>query len=292
MSATFAPPSRTARTRLDQQLADLFAADTGLGDLAAGSQRPGMTEQTKTRQTAWAKALVGLHGRERAAAAYAHYARSRQHDIVRAAQTLTSWDDLVLGTGTLDPWPRDRHGFLCSSCNDWYPMALVDGFPTCTHCARDIDARAAYPLWKAHAHHEFVFPDLLPEEYTNGEASIAIQYRRDGEVRYYTMGDAALLLHDGALPGRTVERSTVDGPDRDTISGHITATTRHSGQHLTITADFIYDPRPEPGEPHPYGFRLTRAALTPAGNQGTSTHTDVDHLLAAILDTLYDTDQH
>ncbi|GLX41391.1 hypothetical protein Sros01_74640 [Streptomyces roseochromogenus] len=252
---------QTARARLRTEMERLFASDSGLGVLVPYNGRPDMTEEAAVLQTAWADALVAVHGRDRAATVYAEYAGRRQ-DAVTA--TVGSWENLLLACSPIPRWTRDIHGFLCFSCIDAFATVVAaDGEQLCNRCAREhADAETTRPLWRAYSHSRFEFPGLMGEERKTGESSLLIRYH-DGEERAYATGEAALLTElTSPLPGLTVAPAQTHGDSRDTINLTIEARAERQRRSAEILATFTYDPDPEQWESHPYGFRFVSARVT------------------------------
>jgi len=118
----------TARERLFAEMEKLFAEDAGLGALVPYNGRPDMTGQAKDIQTAWARALIAAHGRDRAASVYTEYADRRQGTVT---ERVGSWDNLVLATSPIPRWRRDVHGFMCFGCTDSFATVTTperDGY--------------------------------------------------------------------------------------------------------------------------------------------------------------------
>ncbi|MGI5341866.1 hypothetical protein ACQEVS_32910 [Streptomyces sp. CA-181903] len=282
----------SARRRLLQQVKTLLDSDRGLGALVEFNGRPDLGDTEKAVQMAWSRALVALHGRDRAARVYSGYARDRQRDVARSGLTLTSWDSLVLDTKPVGDWTRDIHGFLCVVCGGTFPSVLIEGLdPACQRCARENteSPEEAAPLWRAYSHHAFVFPGALREELPKGESTVTVRFDTE-EHREYTTGDVGLFFSDvTSLPGYVQHSTQVFGENRDAPTAVIEAHTEHDGRGFDITATFTYDPLPEAGEPHPYGFRFTAARLTPThpAPGAPAEYTDVYAMLDALINGLH-----
>ncbi|MFF3726844.1 hypothetical protein ACFYYM_31260 [Streptomyces erythrochromogenes] len=251
---------QTARARLLAEMERLFDADAGLGALVDYNGRPDMTEQAKEVQAAWARALVAVHGRDRAASVYAAYADRRQNTITA---TVGSWGNLVLGCSPIPRWDRDIHGFLCFSCLDAFARVVAaSGDQLCNRCAREhTDAETSRPLWQAYSHSRFEFPGLMGEERKTGESSLLIRCQ-DGEERAYVTGEAALLMEwTSSLPGVVVDPAQTHGDSRNTIGLTVQARAEHGRRTAEILATFAYDPSPRSGRATP-----TASASSPLGS--------------------------
>jgi hypothetical protein len=289
-----APKAMSARARLRDQMARLFADDRGLGVLAEYNGRPDMSEQAKRIQMAWADALIAVHGIERAAGVYAQYASDRQREVAKTAAPVGSWKNLVLSTSPIPAWDRDIHGFLCVECSETFPAVLLNGFDAmCRRCARQLTTPdQAAPLWRAFSHHRFESPGLLREEHdalgNTGPTTLKVRYD-DGDERTYTGGEASLLFpQNRGLPNLLQKSAQVFREGGDWNTCVIDAHTEHDGRGFNIVARFTYGPNAEGGEPHPYGFRFEAARLTPTHTAGTPTeYTDLYELLDALITGLY-----
>ncbi|MFJ5122305.1 hypothetical protein [Kitasatospora sp. NPDC088548] len=294
MSTTTVP---STRKRLLAEMGRLFADDAGLGALAKYNGRPDLTEQAKTMQSAWSRALVAVHGRDRAASVYAEYAGDRQDAVT---EPIGSWNNLVLNTKPLSYWTRDLHGFICCYCGGPFSSVIIDGTdPVCNKCARENSTvENARPEWHAYSRSEFIFPGLLPEETPKGESAITIRYQ-DGEVRDYVTGEAGLFVENvTSLPGFTRTTGQTHGESRDRIHFTVQAHTEHQRRSFDILATFTYDPNPEGWEKHAYGFRFDSARLThrlrPLGHYDLADptiteHTDLYETIGTLLTGLYGT---
>ncbi|MEV5348918.1 hypothetical protein [Streptomyces achromogenes] len=286
---------QSARARLLAEMERLFTDDAGLGALVPYKSRPDMTEQDKAVQMAWARALVSVHGRDRAASVYAEYARRRQDTVTT---TVGSWDNLVLATKPIPRWTRDIHGFLCFSCIDTFATVVdADDEPLCNRCAREsADVATTRPKWHAYSHNQFQVPGLMGEERASGDSQLLIRYQ-DGEERAYVTGEAGLLADKTTfLPGVTVVSGQTHGDSRDTINLTISARAEHQRRSTEILATFAYDPEPEQWEGHAYGFRLVSARVTARSRQlgqldlaepAVTEHTDLYRLLDTLITHLY-----
>ncbi|MBT2469361.1 hypothetical protein J7E97_16120 [Streptomyces sp. ISL-66] len=273
----------------------LFADDSGLGALVPYNGRPDMTEEAKEVQMAWARALVAVHGHDRAAAVYAEYAGRRQ-DTVTA--TVGSWGNLVLACSPIPRWDRDIHGFMCFSCIDTFATVVAaDDEQLCNRCAREhADVETTRPLWHAYSHSRFQFPGLMGEERKTGESKLLIRYQ-DGEERAYVTGEAGLLTEGiSPLPGFTPVSAQTHGDSRDTISLTVEARAEHARRSVEILATFTYDPEPQQWEGHPHGFRFVSARLTTRSRRlghldiadpAVTEHTDLYRLLDTLIPHLY-----
>ncbi|MGW2416911.1 hypothetical protein ACWCV5_32755 [Streptomyces tubercidicus] len=299
-----ATKTQTARARLLAEMQRLFAADAGLGVLAAYNGRADLTEEAKDLQMAWARALIAMHGYDRAASVYTSYVTHRQASVT---EPIGAWNQLVLNTKPIGGWGRDIHGFLCVYCGGAFASVVIDRCDAvCNRCARENSTvEAAQPQWHAWSHGEFVFPGLLGDENANGESSLIVRYH-DGETRKYVTGEAGLLTEGiTSLPHFTKVSTQTHGDSRDTINLTIEARAEHRRRSADILATFAYDPAPagyELGghEPHPYGFRFTAARLTtryrPLGEldvaePAITEHTDLYQLLDVLLPHLYASEQ-
>jgi hypothetical protein len=288
------------RARLHAQMERLFAADSGLGALVTYNGRPDLSDQAKDIQTAWARALVAVHGHSRAAAVYTQYASRRQKTVT---EPIGAWDNLVLNTKPIGHWSRDRHGFMCCICGDVFTSVVIDHCDAaCNRCARENSTvEDAEPQWRAHSHDTFVFPGLLPEELSKGETAIVLRYA-DGETRDYVSGDAGLLATGlSPLPGFSQISGQSYGDSRDTINLTIEARAEHQRRSVDILATYAYDPAPATyefggDEPHPYGFRLVSARLATRSRRlghleladpAVTEHTDLYELLSTLISHLY-----
>ncbi|MFD8025436.1 hypothetical protein ACFV6G_34120 [Streptomyces lavendulae] len=286
---------QTARARLLAEMERLFADDAGLGALVAYNGRPDMTEEAKEVQMAWARALVAVHGHDRAASVYAEYAGRRQ-DTVTA--TVGSWGNLVLACSPIPRWDRDRHGFLCFSCIDAFSTVVAaDEEQLCNRCAREHTAvETTRPLWHAYSHNRFQFPGLMGEERKTGESKLLIRYQ-DDEERAYVTGEAGLLTEGiSPLPGFTSVSAQTHGDSRDTINLTVEARAEHVRRSVEVLATFAYDPEPQQWEGHPYGFRFVSARLTARSRKlghldiadpAVTEHTDLYRLLDTLIPHLY-----
>ncbi|MCG0065996.1 hypothetical protein L0F81_22310 [Streptomyces tricolor] len=286
---------QTARDRLLAEMERLFADDAGLGALVPYNGRPDMTEEAKEIQMAWARALVAVHGRDRAASVYTKYAGRRQRTVTA---TIGSWANLVLATKPIPRWDRDIHGFLCFSCVDTFATVVdADDEQLCNRCAREHSAvETTRPLWHAYSHSKFQFPGLMAEERTTSESQLLIRYQ-DGEERAYVTGEAALLAEKTSpLPGFTVVSGQTHGDSRDTINLTVETRAERQRRSVEILATFAYDPEPEQWEGHAYGFRFVSARLTARSRQlgqldladpTVTEHTDLYRLLDALITHLY-----
>ncbi|WP_331731416.1 hypothetical protein [Kitasatospora sp. NBC_01300] len=289
--------TRSARKRLLAEMGRLFADDAGLGVLVKYNGRPDLTRQDKEMQRAWSRALVAVHGRDRAAAVYAEYASDRQDAVT---EPIGSWNNLVLNTKPLSYWTRDLHGFLCGCCGGPFSSVVIDGIDAvCNKCARENSTvENAQPEWHAYSRGEFIFPGLLPEETPKGEHAITIRYQ-DGEVRDYTTGEAGLFVENvTSLPGFVRSIGETYGESRDRIHFAVEARTEHRRRSFDIVAIFTYDPNPEGWEKHAYGFRFDSARLThrrrPLGHYDVADptiteHTDLYETVNVLLTGLYGT---
>ncbi|MFD8621702.1 hypothetical protein [Streptomyces sp. NPDC059513] len=286
---------QTARARLLTELERLFADDAGLGSLVPHKGRPDMTEEAKTLQTAWARALIAVHGYDRAASVYTQYARRRQNTVT---ETVGSWGNLVLACSPIPRWDRDIHGFMCFSCADIFSTVVAaDGDPLCNRCAREHSSvETTRPQWHAYSHSQFQFPGLMGEERKRGESKLLIRYQ-DNEERAYVTGEAALLAEGTSpLPGFTAVSGQTHGDSRDTISLTLEARAEHQRRAAEVLATFVYDPEPEQWEGHAYGFRFISARLTTRARKlghldtaapAITEHTDLYQLLDTLITHLY-----
>ncbi|MGW3491515.1 hypothetical protein [Streptomyces sp. NPDC001054] len=295
MSPTTVQTRQTARARLFAELERLFADDAGLGSLVEYNGRPDMSQEAKDTQTAWARALVAVHGYDRAASVYMEYADRRQNTV---AESVGAWGNLVLACSPIPRWDRDIHGFLCFSCVDTFSTVVAaDGDPLCNRCAREhADAETARPQWHAYSHSRFQFPGLMGEERKTGESKLLIRYQ-DGEERGYVTGEAALFTErTNPLPGFTAVSGQTHGDSRDAISLTLEARAEHQRRTAEVHATFAYDPEPEPWEGHAYGFRFVSARLSTRSRKlghldiadpAITEHTDLYQLLDALITHLY-----
>lgn len=286
---------QTARARLLAEMERLFADDAGLGSLVPYNGRPDMSEEAKEVQMAWARALISVHGHDRAAAVYSQYAGQRQNTITA---TVGSWGNLVLACSPIPRWDRDIHGFMCFSCIDTFATVVdADDEPLCNRCAREHAAvETTRPQWHAYSHSRFQFPGLMGEEGKTGESKLLIRYQ-DGEERAYVTGEAGLLTElTSSLPGLTAEPAQTHGDSRDTISLTVQARVEHARRTAEILATFTYDPEPEQWEGHAYGFRFVSARLTARSRKlghldiadpAVTEHTDIYRLLDTLITHLY-----
>ncbi|MFF0430303.1 hypothetical protein ACFYUJ_38825 [Streptomyces sp. NPDC004520] len=286
---------QTARTRLLAEMERLFADDAGLGSLVRYNGRPDMSEKAKAMQMAWARALISVHGHDRAASVYAEYADRRQSTVTA---TTGSWGALVLACSPIPRWDRDRHGFLCFSCIDAFATVIAaDDEQLCNRCAREhADVETTRPLWHAYSHAQFQFPGLMGEERETGESTLLIRYQ-DGEERAYVTGEAGLLTElTSPLPGITALPAQTSGDSRDTINLTVEARAEHARRTVEVLATFAYDPEPEQWEAHPYGFRFVSARLTTRARKlghldiadpVITEHTDLYRLLDILITHLY-----
>lgn len=287
---------QTARARLLAELERLFAADAGLGALVTYNGRPDLTDETKEVQMASARALIAVHGHDRAASVYSEYAGRRQRTVT---EPVGSWSNLVLNTKPIPRWDRDIHGFLCFSCVDTFASVVdADGEPRCNRCAREYGGpvESVRPQWHAYSHSRFLFPGFAAEEGKKGESAIVVRYA-DGEERHYTTGEAGLFVEGtSSLPGFTRASGRTHGDSRDTINFTIEARAERQRRSVDILATFTYDPQSEVWERHPYGFRFTAARLTTRHRRlgqlelaapAVTEHTDLYQLLDALITHLY-----
>ncbi|MFJ2833592.1 hypothetical protein ACIPC1_39645 [Streptomyces sp. NPDC087263] len=286
---------QTARARLLSELERLFADDAGLGVLVPYNGRPDMTHEAKEVQRAWARALVAVHGYDRAASVYTEYVGHRQRSVT---ETIGAWDNLVLTGRPIPRWDRDIHGFLCFSCVDTFATVIAaDGDPLCNRCAREHSAlETTRPQWRAYSHSQFVFPGLMGEERKTGETKLIIQYQ-DGEKRMHVTGEAGLLTEGtSSLPGFTSVSGQTHGDSRDTINLTVEARAEHVRRSVEILATFAYDPEPEQWEGHAYGFRFVSARLTARSRKlghldiadpVITEHTDLYQLLDTLITHLH-----
>ncbi len=287
--------TQSTRKRLLAEMGRLFADDAGLGILVKYNGRPDLTQQAKDLQTAWACALIAVHGRDRAASVYTEYARERQHTVT---EPIGSWNNLVLNTRPLIEWTRDRHGFICCCCGGPFSSVIIDGIDSvCNKCARENSTvEDAKPEWHAYSRNEFIFPGLLPGETPKGESAITIRYQ-DGEVRDYVTGEAGLFVESiTSLPGFTRSTAQTHGESRDRIHFTVEAHSEHQRRSFDILATFTYDPEPEGWDQHAYGFRFDSARLThrrrPLGHYDlldptVTEHTDLYETIDVLLAGLY-----
>ncbi|WP_030273011.1 hypothetical protein [Streptomyces sp. NRRL B-24484] len=285
----------STRTRLLAEMERLFADDAGLGVLVKYNGRPDLTQQAKDLQRAWARALIAVHGRNRAASVYTEYARQRQHTVT---EPVGSWDNLVLNTQPISYWTRDIHGFLCCGCGGPFSSVLIERIDAmCNRCARENSTvEDARPEWHAYSHREFIFPGLLTEEMPKGESTLSIRYQ-DDEVREYVTGEAGLFIEElTSLPGFTHSSGRAHGESRDRISFTVEARTEHQRRSFDILATFTYDPDPAGWEKHPYGFRFNSARLIHRRRQlghldvlepTITEHTDLYETIGLLLTGLY-----
>lgn len=286
---------QTARARLLTEMERLFADDAGLGVLVTYNGRPDITEEAKQVQLAWARALVSVHGHDRAASVYTEYAGRRQRTVT---ESIGSWDNLVLTGRPIPRWDRDIHGFLCFSCVDTFSTVVAaDDDPLCNRCAREHSpVETTRPQWRAYSHGEFTFPGLMGEERKTGETLLIARYD-DGEERKYVTGEAALLTEQTSpLPGFTVLSTQTHGDSRDTINLTFEARAEHQRRSVDILATFAYDPQPEGYDGHAYGFRFVSARLTTRSRKlgqleladpTVTEHTDLYRLLGTLITHLY-----
>ncbi|WP_017238185.1 hypothetical protein [Streptomyces sp. SS] len=286
---------QTARARLLAEMERLFANDAGLGALVSYNGRPDMSAEAKELQMAWARALVAVHGHDRAASVYTEYASRRQNTITT---TVGSWDNLVLATKPIPRWDRDIHGFLCFSCIDTFAtVATDDDEQLCNRCAREhTDAKTAQPRWHAYSHTQFQYPGLMGEARKGSETSLIIRYQ-DGEERTYVTGEAGLLSKTiSSLPNFTAASVQTHGDSRDTINLTVEARAEHQRRTVDILATFAYDPESELWESHSYGFRFVSARLTTRSRKlgqldiaepTVTEHTDLYRLLDTLITHLH-----
>ncbi|MFI5987296.1 hypothetical protein ACIBEA_41305 [Streptomyces sp. NPDC051555] len=286
---------QTARARLLAEMECLFADDAGLGSLVTYNGRPGMSKEAREAQVAWAHALVAVHGHDRAASVYSEYAGRRQSTVT---ESVGSWGNLLLAASPIPRWDRDVHGFMCFSCIEAFATVIgTDGDPLCSRCARAHSTiETTRPQWQAYSHSRFLFPGLMGEERKTGETKLLIRYQ-DGEERAYVTGEAGLLAErTSPLPGFTAISSRTHGDSRDTINLTFEARAEHQRRTVEILATFAYDPEPEQGEGHPYGFRFVSARLTTrsrklghldSADQAVTEHTDLYQLLDSLMTHLY-----
>ncbi|WP_138896640.1 hypothetical protein [Streptomyces chryseus] len=294
MSPT-AQKQQTARARLLAEMERLFADDAGLGVLVTYNGRPDLTEETKEVQMAWARALIAVHGYDRAASVYSEYASRRQNTITA---TVGSWGNLVLACSPIPRWDRDIHGFMCFSCIDTFATVVTgDDEQLCNRCAREHSAvETTRPQWHAYSHSRFQFPGLMGEERKTGESKLLIRYQ-DDEERAYLTGEAGLLTEGiSPLPGFTAVSAQTHGDNRDTINLTVEARVEHVRRSAEILATFSYDPEPEQWEGHAYGFRFTSARLTTRSRKlghldiadpAITEHTDLYQLLDGLITHLH-----
>ncbi|WP_202239972.1 hypothetical protein [Actinacidiphila reveromycinica] len=288
--------THSARARLIAEMERLFAVDAGLGSLLGYNGRPDMTQEAKQVQRAWARALVAVHGHDRASSAYTQYASRRQNTV---REGVGSWGNLVLGGSPVPRWDRDIHGFLCHCCVEAFSTVVAaDGDPLCNRCAiTHADVQTTRPQWHAYSHAQFQFPGLMGEERKTSESKLLIRYQ-DDEERAYVTGEAALLTErTSPLPGLTAISSQTHGDSRDTIRLTLETRAEHGHRSVDILATFAYDPEPEQWEDHAYGFRFVSARLTTRarklGHLDTGApaiiteHTDLYRLLDTLITHLY-----
>jgi len=285
----------TARERLFAEMERLFADDAGLGALVPYNGRPDMSGQAKAVQTAWARALVAAHGRDRAASVYTEYADRRQGTVT---ERVGSWDNLVLATSPVPRWNRDVHGFMCFGCTDSFATVTTpEREQLCNRCAREYgDPATARPQWHAYSHPHFEFPGLVGEERTQGETLLVVQYE-DGETRRYVTGEAGLLTRETTgLPGFTTVSTLTHGDSRDTISLTVQARAELGRRSAEISATFTYDPHKEDHEGHSYGFRLVTAQISARSRRlghldlhdpAVTEHTDLYRTIDTLISHLY-----
>lgn len=290
---------QSARARLLAELERLFADDAGLGVLVPYNGRPDMTQGAKDVQMAWARALVAVHGYDRAASVYTEYAGRRQRTVT---ETIGAWANLVLTGRPIPRWDRDIHGFLCFSCVDTFSTVIAaDGDPLCNRCAREHSpVETTRPQWRAYSHNQFTFPGLMSEARKTGETLLIARYD-DGEKRKYVTGEAGLLTEEtSSLPGITVLSTQTHGDSRDTINLTVEATAEHQRHGVDILATFAYDPEPEGYDGHAYGFRFVSARLTARtrklghldiADPTITEHTDLYQLLDTLIAHLYGSQQ-
>ncbi|MFI1734971.1 hypothetical protein ACH40E_38310 [Streptomyces acidicola] len=286
---------QTARARLLTEMERLFADDAGLGVLVPYNGRPDLTEEAKEVQMAWARALIAVHGHDRAASVYTEYAGRRQRTVTA---TIGSWDNLVLTGRPIPRWNRDIHGFLCFSCCDTFATVIeTHGDPLCNRCAREHSAvETTRPQWHAYSHGQFTFPGLMVEERKTGETLLIARYD-DGETRKYVTGEAGLLTEEtSGLPGFTVLSIQTHGDSRDTINLTIEARAEYRRRTVEILATFAYDPEPEGYDGHAYGFRFVAARLATRyralgqlelADPTITEHTDLYRMLDTLIAHLY-----
>ncbi|MEU0074089.1 hypothetical protein ABZ027_31810 [Streptomyces sp. NPDC006332] len=285
-----AQKQQTARARLLAEMERLLADDAGLGVLVPYNGRPDMTEEAKDVQMAWARALVAVHGHDRAASVYTEYASRRQRTVT---ESIGSWDNLVLTGRPIPRWDRDIHGFLCFSCLDTFATVIAaDGDPLCNRCAREHSpVETTRPQWHAYSHSQFTFPGLMGEERKTGETKLLIRYQ-DDEERAYVTGEAGLFTEEiSPLPGFISVSAQTHGDSRDTINLTVEARAERLRRSVEILATFTYDPEPERYDGHDYGFRFVSARLTTRsrklGQLDTADPTVTEHTdLYQLLDTL------
>jgi hypothetical protein len=287
--------THSTRPRLLAAMDRLFADDAGLGVLAKYRGRPDLSPQAKKLQTAWVRAMIAVHGRERAASVYTQYAMKRQKTVT---EPIGSWDNLLLNTKPFKDWTRDTHGFTCVSCGGPFPSVVIDLFDAvCNRCARDNSTpQDAQPHWQAYSHHEFVFPGLLPEQAAKGERAIVLEYQ-DGEKREYVTGEIGLVLESStSLPNFTRSSAQSHGESREAISITVEARTEHERRSFDISATFTYDRGHDTWEQHAYGFRFVSARLArhsrrlghyDLGEPAITEHTDLYETIGTLLTGLY-----